>query len=50
VIIGPLVYLGLTLFQIKYALTLAIIAAVFELIPIFGPILAAVRKQKGPEI
>jgi len=42
VIIGPLVYLGLTLFQIKYALTLAIVAAVFELIPIFGPILAAV--------
>ncbi|MFA5001334.1 MAG: AI-2E family transporter [Candidatus Paceibacterota bacterium] len=42
VIIGPLVYLGLTLFQIKYALTLAIIASVFEIIPIFGPILAAV--------
>lgn len=42
VIIGPLVYLGLSLFQVEYALTLAIIAAVFELIPIFGPILAAV--------
>ncbi len=41
VIIGPLVFLGLTLFQVKYALTLAIIAAVFEIIPIFGPILAA---------
>lgn len=42
VIIGALVFLGLTLFQVKYALTLAIIAAVFELIPIFGPILASV--------
>ncbi len=42
IIIGPLVYLGLSLFQIEYALTLAIIAAVFELIPIFGPILSAV--------
>ena len=42
VIIGPLVYLGLTLFQIKYALTLAIVASVFEIIPIFGPILSSV--------
>ncbi|MFA5291241.1 MAG: AI-2E family transporter [Candidatus Paceibacterota bacterium] len=42
VIIGPLVFLGLTLFQVKYALTLAIIASVFEIIPIFGPILSAV--------
>jgi predicted PurR-regulated permease PerM len=42
VIIGPLVFLGLTLFQVKYALTLAIVASVFEIIPIFGPILAAV--------
>ncbi|MEI6494731.1 MAG: AI-2E family transporter, partial [bacterium] len=41
-IIGPLVYLGLALFQIKYALSLALIAAVFELIPVFGPILSAV--------
>ncbi len=39
---GLLVYLGLTIFQIKYALVLAIIAAVFELIPFFGPILSAV--------
>lgn len=41
-IIGPLVYLGLVLFQIKYALILAIIAALFELIPFFGPTLSAV--------
>ena len=42
VIIGPLVFLGLTLFQVKHALILAIIASVFEIIPIFGPILSAV--------
>lgn len=42
VIIGPLVYLGLTLFQIKYALVLAITASIFEIIPIFGPVLSAV--------
>ncbi len=42
VIIGPLVFLGLMILQIKYALLLAIIASVFELIPIFGPILSAV--------
>jgi predicted PurR-regulated permease PerM len=41
-IIGPLVYLGLTILGIKYALTLAILAAIFELIPFFGPILSAV--------
>ncbi len=41
-VIGPLVFLGLTLFQIKYALTLAIVASVFEIIPIFGPILSSV--------
>lgn len=41
-IVGLLVYLGLTIFQIKYALVLAIIAAIFELIPFFGPILSAV--------
>jgi len=41
-IIGILVYLGLTILGVKYALLLAIIAAVFELIPVFGPVLAAV--------
>jgi len=41
-IIGVLVYLGLSIFQIKYALLLALIAAMFELIPIFGPILAGI--------
>lgn len=41
-LIGVLVYLGLTVLGVKYALTLALLAAIFELIPIFGPILAAV--------
>ncbi len=42
IIIGVLVYLGLMIIGIKHALLLASIAAVFELIPIFGPILSAV--------
>lgn len=41
-IIGVLVYLLLTILGIKHALLLAVIAAMFELIPVFGPILAAV--------
>ena len=42
VIVGVLVYLGLMILGIKHALLLACIAAAFELIPVFGPILAAV--------
>lgn len=42
VIIGVLVYLGLTILGIKHALLLASLAAIFELIPIFGPILSAI--------
>src|SRR3989344_1542035 len=41
-IIGVLVYLILTILGIKHALLLAVIAALFELIPVFGPILAAI--------
>jgi len=41
-LIGVLVYLGLTVLGIKYALTLALLAAIMELIPLFGPIIAAV--------
>lgn len=41
-ILGVLVYLALTILGIRYALSLAILAAIFELIPIIGPILAAV--------
>lgn len=42
VIVGVLVYLGLTILGVKYALLLAVIAAIFELIPVFGPILSAI--------
>lgn len=41
-IIGVLVYLGLTILGVPYAFLLAILAAVAELIPVFGPILAAI--------
>lgn len=41
-IVGVLLYLGLTILGVKYALLLAVLAAVFELIPVFGQILAAI--------
>ncbi len=41
-LVGVVVYLGLKILSIEYALVLAIMAAVFELIPVFGPILSAV--------
>jgi predicted PurR-regulated permease PerM len=41
-IIGVLTYLGLSILGVQNALLLAVIAAMFELIPVFGPILAAV--------
>ena len=42
VIIGVLTYLGLALIGVEYALPLAVLAGLFELIPLFGPILAAI--------
>ncbi len=42
IIIGVLVYLPLALFQIPNALLLATLAAAFEIIPLFGPILASI--------
>lgn len=42
VIIGMLVYLGLMLLGVSNALLLAFLAAVFEIIPLFGPILASI--------
>lgn len=42
VIMGVLVFLGLTILGVKHALILAVVAAVFEIIPVFGPTLAAV--------
>lgn len=42
VLIGVLTYLGLSILGIQYALVLAVIAGVMELIPVFGPLLAAI--------
>jgi predicted PurR-regulated permease PerM len=42
VLVGVLVYLGLVVMGVQHALLLAIAAAMFELIPVFGPTLAAV--------
>jgi len=41
-IMGILVYLGLTILGVQHALILAVIAATFEIIPVFGPTLSAV--------
>lgn len=41
-IIGMLVYLGLLIINIPNALLLAVLAAAFEIIPLFGPILASI--------
>ena len=41
-LVGIIVYLGLQILGIPYALVLSILAAVFELIPVFGPILSSV--------
>lgn len=40
-IVGVLTYLGLTILGVPYALLFAILIVFFELIPIFGPIMAA---------
>lgn len=41
-LIGVLVYLGLTILQIPYALPLAILAGFTEVIPVIGPIISAI--------
>ncbi len=40
-IIGILVYIGLSLLKIKFALTLALLAGLLEIIPYIGPVLSA---------
>lgn len=42
VLVGILVYLGLVILGVKNALFLAVLAALFETIPLFGPILSAI--------
>ena len=41
-IVGVIVYLGLLLLGVPYALLLAVLAALFDLIPIFGSLIAGV--------
>lgn len=41
-VIGIIIYLGLTILGVKHALVLAVIAGAFEIIPVFGPILSAI--------
>ncbi|MCX6716313.1 MAG: AI-2E family transporter [Candidatus Taylorbacteria bacterium] len=41
-LVGILVYLGLLILGIKHALLLATLAGLFEIIPVFGPILSAI--------
>ena len=41
-IVGIVVYIGLAILEVPYALTLAILAGVLELIPVVGPIISAI--------
>ncbi|MEK7506801.1 MAG: AI-2E family transporter [Patescibacteria group bacterium] len=40
--VGVIVFVGLSLFKIKYALLLGIIAMVFEIVPVAGPVISAI--------
>ncbi len=40
--VGLVTYIGLTLLQVPFALPLAVIAGLFEIVPIIGPIISAV--------
>ncbi|KKT57201.1 MAG: hypothetical protein UW49_C0007G0081 [Candidatus Giovannonibacteria bacterium GW2011_GWB1_44_23] len=42
ILVGVMVFLGLTILNVKYAISLAILAAIFEIIPVFGPVMAAI--------
>jgi len=41
-IVGLLVYVGLTLLKVKFALVFAMLAMVLEILPVAGPVLAAI--------
>lgn len=41
-IVAILCFLGLTILGVKYALTFALLAGIFEIIPVFGPVLSAI--------
>lgn len=41
-IIGVMAYIGLTILQVPYASVLALLAALFEVVPYVGPVVAAI--------
>ncbi len=41
-IVGVFIFIGLTVLNVKYALILALLAAIFEIVPYIGPIMAAI--------
>ena len=41
-LVGVMVFLGLTILGVRFAFVLAVLAAIMELIPVFGPIISAV--------
>ncbi len=42
IVVGVVVYIGLSLLQVRFALLLAIIAGILELVPYIGPVLAGI--------
>ncbi len=42
IIVGIAVLIGLSILKVKYALVLALIAGVFEIVPVIGPIVAGI--------
>ena len=42
IVVGILIFIGLTILDVRYALILALLAAMFEIVPYIGPIMAAV--------
>lgn len=42
IVIGIFIFIGLTILDVRYALVLALLAAVFEIVPYIGPIIAAI--------
>lgn len=41
-IVGGLVYIGLSILGFKYSFLLAVVSGIFEIVPLFGPILAGI--------
>jgi predicted PurR-regulated permease PerM len=41
-VVGTLTYIGLTLLRVEYALPLAIIAGLLEIVPVIGPVISSV--------